>query len=350
MPAVHEDLSTQPRRLEAVSSMVKVVGRYVDGLVQLRAEAMPGWLTRLGVSPGWQVGHLATSAVQPSRIAVCGQQPGGRWDGCETISVFGFTGISPVEVVRNNAGCTLRGLAAARITVEFVETPLLPGATAVRSSGYFEVAGLWLWARYSTYVAASEEPGQGRLIEHAVFVESECQARLRDDIARLTHAVYQAFYHHSSDTLTESAALRGLRIRFDRLCDPLSFFGEIQPAEPRPSVLVVEVDHIHVSYSLHRLVERGIPRGETTIVIQFTQFEHAVGDQRVDQLERFVFDDGQGLTEILPGHVPMDPVQFDPVNEAPAQYILTRRHHMLAVCFVITESSYPDSRVHDADA
>lgn len=190
---VDEGLSTERRRLEAVSSMVNVVARHVDGLVQLCAEAMPGWLTQLGVPPGWQVGHLANSAVEPSRIAVCGQQPGGRWDGCETISVFGFTGIPPVEVVRNNADCTLRDLAAAGVTVDFVDTPPLPGATAVRSSGYFGVAGLWLWAQYSSYVAGSEEPGQGRLIEHAVFVESGCQARLSDDIARLTHAVYRAF-------------------------------------------------------------------------------------------------------------------------------------------------------------
>jgi hypothetical protein len=188
-----EGLSTERRRLEAVSSMVNVVGRHVDGLVQLRAEAMPGWLTQMGVPPGWQVGHLANSAVEPSRIAVCGQQTGGRWDGCETISVFAFTGTPPVEVVRNNADCTLRDLAAAGITAHFVETPVLPGATAVRSSGYFEVAGLWLWAQYSTYLVGSQEPGQGRLIEQAVFVESGCQSRLSDDITQLTDAVYRAF-------------------------------------------------------------------------------------------------------------------------------------------------------------
>ena len=187
-----DGLSTDRRRLEAVTSMVGVLANHVDGLVQLRPEKTP-WLTRLGVPPGWQVRHLANSAVEPSRIAVCGEQPGGRWDGCETISVFGFTGIPPKDVVCNNTGRTLRDLAAASITIDVVDTTPLTQATAVRSSGYFAVAGLWVWVQHSSYVAGSEEPGQGRLIEHAVFVESGCHARLSDDIAQLTHAVYRAF-------------------------------------------------------------------------------------------------------------------------------------------------------------
>ena len=190
---VDEGPSTERRRLAAVSSVAAAMARHVDDLMQLRAEATPYWLTKLGVPSGWQIGHLVDRTVEPSRIAVCGQQSDGGWDGCETINVFGFTGIPPEDVVRNNADCTLRDLAAAGITTDVVDTPPLSGATAVRSSGYFGVAGIWVWAQYSTYIVGSEEPGQGRLIDHAVFVESGCQARLGDDIAQLTHAVYQAF-------------------------------------------------------------------------------------------------------------------------------------------------------------
>jgi hypothetical protein len=193
MPAASDGLSTERRRLAAVSSVVSVLASHVDDVVQFRSWNLPAWVTQLSVPPGWQIGHLASSDAQPARIAVCGQQSDGGWDGCETINVFGFTGIAPVDVVHESADCTLRDLAAAGITTQIVDTPLLPAATAVRSSGYFGVAGLWVWAQYSTYVFGSETPGQGRLIEQAVFVESGCQARLADDIAQLTHAVYRAF-------------------------------------------------------------------------------------------------------------------------------------------------------------
>jgi hypothetical protein len=190
---VADGLSTERRQLAAVSSVAAVTARHVADLMQLRAETTPHWLTKLGVPPGWKTGHLADGTVEPSRIAVCGQQSDGGWDGCETISVFGFTGIPPDNVIHSNADCTLRDLAALGITTHVVQTPPLPGAIAVRSSGYFTVAGLLLWSQYSTYVMGSEAPGQGRLIEQAVFIEAGCQARLGGDVAELTQAVYQAF-------------------------------------------------------------------------------------------------------------------------------------------------------------
>jgi hypothetical protein len=55
---------------------------------------------------------------------------------CETISVFGFTGIPPTEVVGDNAHCTLRDLHAVGITAGRLAAPPLPGVIAVRSSGY----------------------------------------------------------------------------------------------------------------------------------------------------------------------------------------------------------------------
>jgi len=193
MPAAADGLLSERRRLAAVSSVVNVVAHHVDDLIQIRAEELPGWLTELDVPAGWRTARLENSAVEPARIAVCGQQPDGGWDGCETISVFGFTGIPPEDVVRNNADCTLRDLDAVDVTIHVLNTPPLSGVTAVRSSGYFGTAGLWVWAQYSTYVAGSEEPGQGRLIQHAVFIESGCQAQLGGDISQLSDAIHQAF-------------------------------------------------------------------------------------------------------------------------------------------------------------
>jgi hypothetical protein len=153
-----DGLATERRRLAAVSSVAGEVARHVKEFTHLRADAAPHWLTQLRAPARWKIGHLADSPVEPSRIAVSGPQPDGRWDGCETITVFGFTGIPPEDVVRNNADRTLRDLAAIGITIQSVDTSALPGAVAVCSSGYFVIAGRWVWAQYSTYASAPPSP------------------------------------------------------------------------------------------------------------------------------------------------------------------------------------------------
>ncbi|MBS4728852.1 hypothetical protein MSM1_11065 [Mycobacterium sp. SM1] len=180
-------------RLAAVSSLVDVVARHVDDLIQLPAERLPEWLTVLGVPAGWRIARLDGNAVQPSRIAVCSRQSQGGGEACETISVFRFTGIAPVDVVRANADCTLRDLRANDITAQTLMTPPVPGVIAVRSSGYFNTTGLRVWAQYSTYIAGSNQPGKGRLIQHSMFVESGSRAALNDDITRLSNAIHRAF-------------------------------------------------------------------------------------------------------------------------------------------------------------
>lgn len=190
--AANDALAAEGRRLAAVSSVAGEVARHVHGFTHPRHGTAPSWLTQMGVPAGWRIGHLTGSPVEPSRIAVCGQRPDGGWDGCETISVFGFTGIPPAEVVRENADRTLRDVAATGIKIERVDTSALPGAVAVRSSGNFVILGRWVWAQYSNYVFGSAEPSKGWLIEHIVFVESTCRAGLRDDVAQLTGAVHEA--------------------------------------------------------------------------------------------------------------------------------------------------------------
>jgi hypothetical protein len=190
--AVSDPYSAEKRRLAAVSSMATVLAGCVDGLAQLRGDTTPRWLTELGVPPGWRIGQLADARIAPSRIAVCGEQPGGTFDGCETISVFAFSGHPPEDVVRNNADRTLRDLGATGITAQIVELSSSPDVIAARSSGYFAAAGLWMWAQYSFYVYGSSSPQRGRLIEQAVFVESGSLPRLTGGVAQLTRNLRDA--------------------------------------------------------------------------------------------------------------------------------------------------------------
>jgi hypothetical protein len=184
--------ASEMRRLASVSSVAAVLTQYLGVITPLGFRYRPAWLRELGTPAGWQIAQLADRTYEPARIAVTGQHPDGSWDGCETISAFGFTGFPPKHAVHDNADRTLRDLGATEITIQRVDESFLGGAVAVRSSGYFAAAGLWMWAQYSTYVLGSSEPSQGRLIEHTVFIDSGCQARLSDDVARLTQAVHQA--------------------------------------------------------------------------------------------------------------------------------------------------------------
>jgi hypothetical protein len=78
----------------------------------------------LGVPDGWRIAGFDSGDTQPSRIAaVYGQRPRGGWDGCETITVFGFTGIPNLDDVRRNADCTLRDLDADAITTQRLVVP-----------------------------------------------------------------------------------------------------------------------------------------------------------------------------------------------------------------------------------
>jgi hypothetical protein len=194
MTSAGQQPSSDWDRLAAVSSLIDVVARHVDGLIQLPSADLPDWLTDLGVPAGWRIARLDGGGVQPSRIAVCSGKSQGGGYGCDTISVFGFTGIPPSEVVRDNAACTLRDFNATDITAGRLATPPTPGVIAVRSSGYFTTVELPVWAQYSTYIAGSTICGEGRLIQHSMFVESDCRAALNEDITQLSDAVHHAFF------------------------------------------------------------------------------------------------------------------------------------------------------------
>jgi hypothetical protein len=193
MSLPNPDQAIELSQLTTVSSVVDVVAGYVDDLAPIPADELAEWVAGLAVPAGWQVLPLDASAAPLARIAVCGRQPEGGWDACDTVSVFRFTGFPPREVVEDNAECTLRDLGAGEGIHTTVAPPPPPGIAAVRSDGYVDLAGKLTWAQYETYVAGSDQPGQGRLIQHSVFVDRGSFFRLGRDVGQFTGSIHDAF-------------------------------------------------------------------------------------------------------------------------------------------------------------
>jgi hypothetical protein len=148
-------------------------------------------------------------------MTLCGHRPEGGWDGCETISVFAFTGVPPQDVVRENSDCTLRDLDADSITTYTLNAPTDPEVSAVRSSGYLSAAARRIWAQYSTYLAGSVGPDTGIVIEHVVFIDAGCRARLRDDIADLSDAVHEAFLARLDTVVSSDEPVEAMEVNQD---------------------------------------------------------------------------------------------------------------------------------------
>ncbi|MCV7204912.1 hypothetical protein H7J71_23135 [Mycolicibacterium peregrinum] len=181
------------RRLPSVDSVVDAVAPHVTDLNLVPPRETPEWLQQSVVPDGWKVVHLDTGFVQPTRTAVAGARDDGGWDGCETISVYRFTGAPPCSVVSENNDCTLRGLGGESLTTHMLTAPAGQKVCAVRSTGYFTAAGRRMWAQYSTYVVDGRTPGGSWLALHGLFVSADSRARLRDDVTALSDAVHEAF-------------------------------------------------------------------------------------------------------------------------------------------------------------
>jgi hypothetical protein len=185
----------EQRRLASAASLVSIVASHVDDMAPLLGDELPAWLQALDLPTGWRIARMEGPGVPPARIALCGQQPSGGWDGCETVSVFRFSGIPPAEIVRQNADCTLRDLSAEGITTCILPGPLDAGVTAVRSSGTFALGGRRIWAQHSNYLQVSRsDPASlpGVLVEQSIFVDADCRERLVHDIEQLTDGVYES--------------------------------------------------------------------------------------------------------------------------------------------------------------
>lgn len=186
--------SDEWERLTSAASLADLVARNVADFVQLRVRnALPSYSADFAAPPGWHLAAAGDDPEQPVRVTVTGHRSRGGWQGCETLAAFGFTGIPTVDAFIDEAACTLRDLGAAGVTTRVLDIPVMAGVCAVRSAGYFTASRLRMWAQFSTYVAGSELPGMGRLIQHSLFVVTQQRTRLRTDIAYLSDAVQKSF-------------------------------------------------------------------------------------------------------------------------------------------------------------
>ncbi|MHA7650058.1 hypothetical protein ACX9NE_09970 [Mycobacterium sp. ML4] len=185
--------SEERQRVLSAASLTDIVaGAVSDFTPQPAADALPSIGTAV-VPAGWYLAAPGDNREQPVRVAVTGHRSRGGWEGCDTLATFGFTGEPPIDLVVDHAACTLRDLGAAGVTTRTVNTPAAAGVCAVRSSGYFTAARLRMWGQFTTYLAGSERPGQGLLVQHSLFVVTRRRTQLRTDIADLTDTAANAF-------------------------------------------------------------------------------------------------------------------------------------------------------------
>jgi hypothetical protein len=186
------DPAHSDQREPVPASVADAVSGYVTELARVPTHELARWLPGLLVAAGWQVGRAEASTVQPTRIAVYRHQLSAGRDACETIDMFTFAGSPPVDIVRAIADCGLRALSADDIIVRTLHEPSTAPIAAMRSSGYFNVAGHQrIWAQSSIYIAG--DGIRGLLVEQNIFVRIERLSRLRDDITQLTDALQAAF-------------------------------------------------------------------------------------------------------------------------------------------------------------
>jgi hypothetical protein len=186
--------SDEWRRLSSAASLSDIVARSVTGFASLPVrDALPCDSGTFAVPAGWHLASPGDTPEQPVRVAVTGHRSRGGWQGCDTLAAFGFTGIPPVDIFVDHAACTLRDLNASGVTTRSLDTPVMSGVCAVRSAGYFTAARSRMWAQFSTYVAGSEHPRSGRLIQHSLFIRTQRRTQLRTDIAYLSDAVHRSF-------------------------------------------------------------------------------------------------------------------------------------------------------------
>jgi hypothetical protein len=182
-------------RISTASSVADHIRCHVTGLRAMVVDSeIPWWIRDLDVPSGWLRGrYTGTDTERPWRISVCGPQSDGGWDACETLTVFGYTGYPPANVLFSHADYALRALDSIDVVNRILVAPTLNGSSAVRSSGYLTAGGLLIWVQCNYYAIGSEAPGQGQLIEQCLFAEVGHRPRFASAIDGLADAVLRSF-------------------------------------------------------------------------------------------------------------------------------------------------------------
>lgn len=155
--------------------------------------SVPAWLSRLSVPPEWSTGHLEGAGMEPCRIAVCGRRTDGGWDGCETLTVYTFSGTPTADHLEEHCRRTLAQLGIDAMEAASLVVPSRPGVSAVRCSGRGNAGGRDVWMQVTLYAAGSTASGEGRLVQQCVYIDASRLAVLGDDVARLSDTLHVAF-------------------------------------------------------------------------------------------------------------------------------------------------------------
>ncbi len=120
----------------------------VDDFAIAPRSTVPAWLSRLSVPPEWRTGHLEGGGIEPCRITVCGRRTDGGWDGCETLSVFTFSGTPTADHLEaGHCRGALAQLGVDLVAAVSLVVPSRAGVSAVRCSGQGNVGGRAVWTQ-----------------------------------------------------------------------------------------------------------------------------------------------------------------------------------------------------------
>ena len=73
-------------------------------------------------------------------------------------------------------------------------TPPRPGLAAARGKGRLTIGGRQVWARFSTYLAGSDEPNGGRLVQHILYIDAHRLVEVAGTVRELTDTVAAEFW------------------------------------------------------------------------------------------------------------------------------------------------------------
>lgn len=174
----------------AVSSVAEEIRRKIGPIALVPTESLPYWLPGLSLPADWTVATTPTGVLPATRIAVRRFTEHAAWDGCEVIALYQFAGTLPEQLVHDSADRTLRDLAAHSLQRHTVALPPIPGASAVRSSGAFNLGEESMWGQFTNYIVNTGVTGG--LVEHTVLVRAPLRARLARDVGALTENVHRS--------------------------------------------------------------------------------------------------------------------------------------------------------------
>lgn len=165
----------------------------VDDFAIAPRSTVPAWLSRLSVPPEWRTGHLEGGGIEPCRITVCGRRTDGGWDGCETLSVFTFSGTPTADHLERHCRGALAQLGVDLVAAVSLVVPSRAGVSAVRCSGQGNVGGRAVWTQSTLYAAGSTAHVKGSLVQQFIYVDVSRLVALGHDVARLSDTLHVAF-------------------------------------------------------------------------------------------------------------------------------------------------------------